>query len=414
MRVTEVRHPATGQPCEADIIASVIVDGVEEKKRRLYTRPTWVEVSLSVLRRNFRAIQDMVGDGVTVCGVVKADAYGHGSPDCARALEAEGARWLGVTSTDEGIILRDAGVRTRVLLMSGFWRGEERDILAQDLTPMVWDVAQIESLNRAASEAGIGRVAVHLKLDTGMGRLGATPEELPGLLNALSRASHLHLEGVASHLASSDVLDAVQNDEQSARFEVMLKTVLGAGFEPQYLHLANSSAVLSRPASWKNMVRPGIAMYGYALNFRRAGGVEETQSTLPLEPALSWKTRVLSVKHVPANQPLGYNARYTTQAPATIAVLPVGYADGFDRRLSNKGQVIVRGRYAPIVGLVSMDLTLVDVTGIPGVEVGDEVLLIGRDGDCCIDVWSHARLCSTVPYEILCAVSKRVPRRYTL
>jgi alanine racemase len=390
----------------------VIVDGVEEKKRRLYTRPTWVEVSLSVLRQNFRVIQEMVGNAVTVCAVVKADAYGHGSPDCARALEAEGARWLGVTSTDEGVILRDAGVRSRVLLMSGFWRGEESDILAQDLTPVVWDEIQIESLNRAAGAAGLRGVPIHLKLDTGMGRLGATVEDLPGVLDALKRASHLYVEGVASHLASSDVLDAVQNDEQSARFDEMLNAVLGTGLSPQYLHLANTSALLSRRNSWKNMVRPGIAMYGYALKFRRRDRVEQNRPPLPVAPALSWKTRILSIKHVSANQPLGYNACYTTSAPATIAVLPVGYADGFDRRLSNRGTVIVRGRFAPIVGLISMDLTLVDVTGISSVEVGDEVTLLGRDGDCSIDAWDHARLCSTVPYEILCAVSTRVPRRY--
>ena len=154
----------------------------------------------------------------------------------------------------------------------------------------------------------------------------------------------LHLEGVASHLASSDVLDAIQNDEQSASFDRMLKVVLDAGFSPRYLHMANSSALLSRPGSWKNMVRPGIAMYGYALNFRRAGRVEENQSPIPIVPALSWKTRILSIKQVPANQSLGYNATFSTKAPATIAVLPVGYADGFDRRLSNRGQVIVRGQ----------------------------------------------------------------------
>ena len=390
----------------------MIVDGVEEKKRRLYTRPTWVEVSLSVVRRNFRAIQDMVGRDVTVCAVVKADAYGHGSPDCARALEAEGARWLGVTSTDEGMIVRDAGVRSRVLLMSGFWRGEEDDVLAQELTPMVWDPAQIESLNRVAGASGSSRVAIHLKFDTGMGRLGATEEDLPSILAALRRAPNLQVEGVASHLASSDVLDAVQNEEQSVRFDAMLKTVLEAGLSPRYLHLANTSALLSRQNSWKNMVRPGLALYGYALNFRREGRVEKSAAPLPVAPALSWKSRILSIKHVPAHQRLGYNASYTTTEPSTIAVLPVGYADGFDRRLSNRGQVIVRGKLAPIVGLISMDLTLVDVTGVPSAEVGDEVTLIGRDGACAIDVWDHARLCSTVPYEILCAVSKRVPRRY--
>ena len=160
------------------------------------------------------------------------------------------------------------------------------------------------------------------------------------------------------------------------------------------------------------MVRPGVALYGYALAFRRDGRIDDRPLPISLAPALSWKTRVISLKHVAANQPLGYSAQYTTKAPATIAVLPVGYADGYDRRLSNRGQVIIGGQYAPIVGLISMDLTLVDVTSVAGVEIGAPVTLIGSDGDASIDVWDHARICSTVPYEIVCAISKRVPRRY--
>lgn len=353
-----------------------------------------------------------MGNDVTICAVVKADAYGHGAPDCARALEWEGARWLGVTSTDEGMILRDGGVRSRVLLLSGFWRGEEREILAHDLTPVVWDPAQIYSLNRAASGISAEPVPIHLKLDTGMGRLGATIDDLPAVLDALNSAPYLKVEGIASHLASSDVLDSPQNDDQIARFDEIIAILKQARVSPKYVHLANSSAVLSRAGTWKNMVRPGLALYGYSLTFQRRGGIEENRSPLALQPALSWKTRVISIKHVQENQKLGYNGSYITTAPATIAALPVGYADGFDRRLSSRGRVVIRGHYAPIVGLVSMDLTLVDVTGIASAAVGDEVTLIGADGNCTIDAWDHARLCSTVPYEILCAISKRVPRHY--
>jgi len=397
----------------ADIIVRVIADDVQ-LKRRQYTRPTWVEVSLSAVRKNFRALQQFVGPDVTICAVVKADAYGHGAPDCALALEAEGARWMGVTSTDEGIILRDAGIRSRVLLMSGFWHGEERDIISRELTPVIWDPDQIETLNRAASAFATAPVPIHLKLDTGMGRLGVTLDELPEIVSALQSASSLYVEGVASHLASSDVLDAAQNEQQIIEFQNALQTLTQSGISPKHIHMANTSAVLSRPPSWHSMVRPGIALYGYALAFRRGGRIDDQPLPVGLEPALSWKTRVISLKHVAANQSLGYSAQYTTKAPSTIAVLPVGYADGYDRRLSNRGRVIVRGQYAPIVGLISMDLTLVDVTAIPGVEIGDTVNLIGCDGDCRIDVWEHARLCSTVPYEIVCAISKRVPRRYLL
>ena len=200
----------------------------------------------------------------------------------------------------------------------------------------------------------------------------------------------LYVEGVASHLASSDVVDAPQNEQQIASFQDALQTLAESGISPKYVHMANTSAVLSRPPSWNNMVRPGIALYGYALAFRRGGRIDDRPLPISLAPALSWKTRVISLKHVAANQPLGYSAQYTTKAPATIAVLPVGYADGYDRRLSNRGRVIIRGQYAPIVGLISMDLTLVDVTSVAGVEIGDAVTLIGIDGDARIDVWEHA------------------------
>jgi alanine racemase len=379
---------------------------------RVATRPTWAEVSLSTLRQNFRTVVKHAGAGVTVCAVVKADAYGHGAVECSRALQAEGARWLGVTSLDEAIPLREAGIESRILLMTGFWRGEESEIVRLRLTPTVWEPWHIESLETAAAK-GTFRQAVHLKVDTGMGRLGVSLDELPAVLKALSAAPHLVLEGLSTHLASSEIMDAPSVAEQERRFEEAQRLVRASGLDPTLVHMANTSALISRRETWNNMVRPGVALYGYFLPFQRAGR-EVSGGTLRLsvKPVLTWKTRILSMRNFAANQALGYGGTYVTKAPAHVAVLPVGYADGYNRQLSNRGRVIVRDHYAPIVGNISMDLTLVDVTGIPNVSVGDEVILLGTCDGLSVDALEHARLANSSPYEILCNISKRVPRRY--
>ena len=379
---------------------------------RISTRPTWAEVSLANLSHNFRVVQAHVGTSL-VCAVVKADAYGHGAVACSRALEEAGARWFGVTTTDEALPLRHAGVRGRILLMTGFWRGEEEEVVRQNLTATVWERWHLAFLERAAAQLGVSGVPVHLKIDTGMGRLGATLGELPGLLAMLKSTPHLELEGLCTHFASSEIVDAPEMDAQTAKFDAAAQQVREAGFAPSIFHLANTAAVVSRPASWRSMVRPGLALYGYNLPLQRSGDLRPgAPDALDLRPALSWKTLVMSLHDAEAGQALGYGGTFVTQARSRIAVLPLGYADGFVRKLSNRGRVIVRGHYAPIVGRISMDLTLVDVTGIPDVTLGDEVFLLGTSGPSTVDAWEQARLAETLPYEILCGISKRVPRKY--
>ena len=383
-----------------------------EIAKRTATRPTWADVSLGNLRQNYRAVRDYVGSRVTVCAVVKAYAYGHGAVECARALEAEGATWMGVTSLDEAIPLREEGIAARILLMTGFWRGEEEEIVRLGLTPTVWEVGHIELLERAAVRIG-AQHAIHLKLDSGMGRLGAAPEDLPKICAALKASPHLQLEGFATHLASSEVLDAPSVAEQLKVFADARRVLREAGFNPPLVHAANTSAVISHHESWNTMVRPGLALYGYHLPFERAGReVSGAGLKLDLKPVLTWKTRILSIREMRAGQALGYGGTYVTKAPARIAVLPVGYADGLNRGLSVGGRVIVREHYAPIVGRISMDLTLADVTGIPGIAVADEVVLLGSHDGLSMDAREHAELAHTIPYEILCAISKRVPRKY--
>lgn len=376
------------------------------------THSTWIEVSLASLRHNFRVLQQHVGVNVAVCAVVKADAYGHGAVGCALGLEREGARWLGVASVEEALRLRQAGAAARILLMAGFWPGEEAEIVRHQLTPLIYESWQIQKLNHAAAGAGVRQFPVHVKVDTGMGRLGVTLRDLPVILGAIHGAGNLSLEGLSSHLASAEVLDGCSVEQQLTEFEKAREVAMSSGLQPTWVHVANTSAIIARRSTWYNMVRPGIGLYGYSLPFKRAGGVVDHASEINFKPLLRWKSRILTVRQVEANQALGYGGTYITPRPARIAVLPVGYSDGLNRALSSRGRVIVRGSYAPIVGIISMNLTLVDVTAIPGVESGDEVILLGDAPGLSVSAQEHADLAKTISYEILCAMSKQIPRQY--
>lgn len=387
------------------------------QNKSVSARPNWAEVSLSALQHNFRVVQQHVGLGTTICAVVKCDAYGHGVVECSRALEAAGATWFGVTSTEEGMKLRLAGIPGRVLVMTGFWRGEEEEVIRNGLTATVWTLEHIRTLKAEAHKLRRRRVPVHLKVDTGMGRLGCGMEELESICEALVQAGaldaggELFVEGIFSHLASAEDLDAIDAKQQSENFECAIATLERHGIKPQYVHMANSAAVIARPDTWKNIVRPGLLLYGYQQDFVSANGAPPTPK-LPLIPVLSWKVRIIGLRDFEVGKALGYSGAYVTKRASKIAVLPVGYGDGLTRQLSSRGEVIVRGEYAPIVGNVAMDLTLVDVTDIRGVELGDDVILIGEAGDKRVTALEQARWSQTIPYEVLCGLSPRVPRIY--
>jgi alanine racemase len=397
---------------------------------RIETRPNWAEVSLSALRHNFRVLQEHVGPQVTICAVVKCNAYGHGVEECAPALEQAGASWFGVTSTDEGIVLRECGVNARILVMCGLYPGEEEEALRYSLTPAVFRLEQAEQLAAAASRLKLDHpAAIHLKIDTGMARLGLTLADLTTFAKSVKRLPQIELEGVFSHLASSEVLDDEHTAQQIVRYEAALQTLAEHGLHPRLRHLANSGAVSARPNTWHNFVRPGLLLYGYEYPVSRHNGEPVNDiPALPLKPVLSWKTHVLGLRDVPAGQALGYGGTYVTPARARIAVVSVGYGDGLSRKVSihagqavapcetdqlvGRGEVLLRGQRAPIVGRVSMDLTIIDVTNIPGAAIGDEVVLIGRSGNERISAWDLACSSDTVVYETLCNLSKRVPRRH--
>jgi len=281
-------------------------------------------------------LQQHVGADVTICAVVKCNAYGHGVEECAPALEEAGAKWFGVTSTDEGIVLRGVGITGRILVMCGLYSGEEEEALRHSLTPAVFRFEQAQDLARAVARQGRKQpAAIHLKIDTGMGRLGIPLSELESFAEGLKRLPEIELEGVFSHLASSEILDDQDTSRQIERFAAALQTLDEHGLRPPIRHLANTGAVLARANTWHNFVRPGLALYGYEQPPSHAdGSVAGEVEPLPLKPVLAWKTHIIGLRDVPAGQALGYGGAYVTRAPARIAVVSVGYGDGLSRKVS--------------------------------------------------------------------------------
>ena len=386
------------------------------------TRPSWAEVSLPTLIHNFALIRDFVAPHAEVCAVVKCDAYGHGAVKCARALESAGAKWFAVTSADEGVWLRQAGIGGRILLMSGMYAGEAETIVEHNLTPAVWRAEQITELNVAAEKYDKKTFPIHIETDTGMARQGTPIADLPIILSAAQKAQRICIEGLYSHLASAEVTDAADVERQLAAYARGLSQLAAAKIRPACLHLANSAGLIAHKGSWRSLlqngndskvlVRPGISLYGYFLPFVSAKGDASGLEGLRVKPVLSWKTRIIDIRRVGKGQAVGYNGAYVTSSPATIATLPLGYGDGLSRRLSSRGQVLVRGQFAPIVGNVSMDVTTIDVTCVENAQIGEEVTIIGEQGGRQLTAWDLAKIMGTIPYEVLCNISKRVPRVY--
>jgi len=376
------------------------------------TRPTWAEISLPQLLENYRIIRQHVGPGRAIMAIVKADAYGHGLSEVARTLAGAGVDWFGVTSADEGVELRRQGFSQPILLLTGFWEGEQSALTDFDLVPAIYSEDQLATIEAWGARTG-RRIRFHLKVNTGMGMLGLHWQEVESFLGVLRQMRHVELEGLFEQFAAAEDFTIERTGEQIARFRSFEQSLARAGIQLKYAHQANSAAIVSRPETWGNLVRPGLLLYGYHAPVRVAEGSNQPACrSLPVREILTFKTRVIAVKQVPAGTPLGYGGRYVTPRDCRIATLPAGYADGVDRRLSGRGQVIICGRYAPIIGTISMDLTLVDVTEFPQVTLGEEVILIGRKGDCSVTAVDIAETTGTIPHEILSSIGKRVPRRY--
>lgn len=368
---------------------------------------SWVEISREQIAANYQAIVQAVGSGVEVMPVVKADAYRHGAVEISKVLVREGARSLAVSNVEEGVSLRQAGIGTRILIMADFLPVGRVAMLEHGLTPVLHSLDDLHELDRLAR----GReniVRFHLKVDTGMGRLGvrATAQDI---LHALEDCRNVQLEGLMTHFASVTDFETRQTEEQTENFLNLLAVLRSAGVNPADLHLASTGAVAyGRSEAWGNLVRPGHAIYGYISPSRGPAPVNR----LKVRPALCWKAAVLTVKDLPEGALVGYGGMFRAPSHMRIAVLAVGYADGVPHRLSNRGRVIACGRYANIVGAVSMDVTTIDVTHCPGIKVGDAVTLLGSEGDVRIDAQDIARTAGTISYNVLCGISSRVKRVY--
>jgi alanine racemase len=370
-------------------------------------RPTWAEIDLDALASNFRWVRERVGSGVKVMAVVKANAYGHGANACAQRLSAEGADWFAVAMPEEGIELRHAGIRQPILSFGGFWKGQERLCLNESIVPVVYRLDMIEALDRAARE--MQTIAdVHLKIDTGMGRLGVRFCEVGEFTDALRAFQNIRVDGVMTHFAAADNpdLDCFTN-EQVARFRQAVATLRERGHKPTFEHMANSAGTFAHPFSWGNMVRPGGVLYGLWRDI-----LPPATQPPPLLPVMTVRSRITLLKRVAVGETLGYGCTFKTSRETIVATLPVGYNDGYVRALSNRGRAIVRDCYAPVVGRISMDLTLLDVTDVPGVALDDRVTLIGTDGKLSVSAEDVAQTAGTLSYEITCGISLRVPRQY--
>lgn len=368
------------------------------------SRPTWAEIDLDAIAFNARQIQQIVGEQVKLLAVVKANAYGHGIVPVVKALLSAGVSDFCVASVDEGMELREAGIDAPVLVLSATLPEESEAIVELDLTPTVASFEVAESLNCAAERTG-KPLNVHVKVDTGMGRFGVWYEEAEEFIARVTALPCLRLQGVLTHYSSADEDDLTVTVRQTNLFAQLRERLLKRWNVPTF-HAANSAAVLRLPESHFDAIRPGLALYGVYPCER----VTEVATTL--RPAMSLKTCITFLKRVPAGCALSYGGTYVTPQPTTIAILPIGYADGYPRSLSNRGVVLVRGRRCPVVGRVTMDSILIDVGAIEDVRVGEEAVIIGEQHGARLTVEEVAALAGTIPYEILCGIGQRVPRVY--
>jgi len=426
-------------------------------------RPVWAEISLKAILRNLEIIREHVNPAARagrvgrewgseagvgflesekragksarateskkqrrrmILAVVKSNAYGLGAVPISKALQKAGTEWFGVTCANEGIELRESGIRERILVLTGFWPGEEKRLLENYLTPTVTRVDDLRHLERAAkrflgkassrksAHGKSSRVRFHLKINTGMNRLGISPSEVEAFARALAECPHLELEGTFTHFASAEDFIGGQTVTQEELFRSCLDRLRALGVEPGIVHLANSGAICARPETWADMVRPGAILYGYHQRFDPPEKRNEVMAQMPLEPCLSLRARIISLRDVPPGEAVGYSARFITERPSKIAVINAGYADGVVRARTNRGCALVRERRVPLVGTISMDLTTLDVTDVPGVALGDVVTIYGKDGKSAIEVSDVAPEIGTVTSDLLCALGRRVPKYY--
>ncbi len=366
-------------------------------------RPTRAELDVAALRKNLRGIRNHVGKNVKVMGIVKANAYGHGIVDVSRVLEEEKIDYLGVGFLDEGIMLRKNGIKVPILVLGGVLGNQINEFLAHDLEITVSSIELARKINEEGGSPGLGKARVHLKIDTGMERIGVRAEHGLPFAKEVARLNHIEIVGLYSHFATADEKDKSFACQQLQRFTKALKEIEAAGIRIPLRHIANGGAILDIPESYFDMVRAGMMLYGLYPS-------KETSESITLQPVLSLRSKVVFVKEVPANTSIGYGRTYFTSHPTRVATVPIGYGDGYSRMLSHKANVIIRGNRFPVVGSVCMDQLMVDVGIRNDIHVGDDVTLIGKDGTEEITTWEIAEKAGTNHYEVLCMIAARVPR----
>lgn len=376
-------------------------------KPRVDVRPTFARIHCDALRDNLLTVSRHVGSGTRVLAVVKADGYGHGAIEASRALVDAGAWGLAVSLVEEGVELREAGIHAPVLVLGGVPAGSGDVLVHRQLTPVIWSPEHLALLSAAVRRTGALPLPVHLKIDTGMSRLGLLPKDLTPVLDwfVRDRGETLELEGVMTHLAcADDVQDDLSNARQLSQFSDCLGSIAARGLRPSFRHACNSAGVVRFRSAHYDMVRPGIALYGAA---------SSPDVQLPdVSLAMSFHSRVLGIRELPAGAAVSYGGRARLERDSRLAIVPVGYADGYPRSVSGKAHMLVRGHRCRVVGNVTMDICMLDVTDLPDVRPGEEVTLLGRQGREVISLHEVADWAGVLPYEISCGVSKRVPRRF--
>ena len=370
-----------------------------------YQRPTCAEINIRALIHNLNQAKRLAGSKSQILSIVKADAYGHGAVKISKALVRNGIHHLGTALVEEAVELRDAGIKIPIIVLGGIFKEQIPKIAEYSLTPVVYQEDFLKAVAKEARKSN-KKVNIHIKIDTGMGRIGVLPDEAVDFAKKAASQKNIKVEGIMTHFADADLADKAYAEKQMAEFTSIVNKLNEEGIDIPYQHIANSAALVSFENNKFNMARPGIMLYGYAPS------AEGKERGLNLIPVMSLKTKVLHLKKVSAGTYISYGRTFVAKRDSVIATLPVGYADGYSRALSNKGFVIVKGKRAPIAGRVCMDMTMIDVTGIDGVEINDEVVLIGKQGKEAITADDVAMLTNTISYEVLCCIGKRVPRVY--
>jgi alanine racemase len=389
-------------------------------------RPCRVEIRTRSLEDNFRFLAGVAAPHAELLAIVKANAYGHSLAICAPAVVRAGAKWLGVTSVEEGIVARALCPAARVLVIAGIFPGQAAAAVKFQLTPVAWETRQLDELIAAARAAGAApeSLAVHLEIDTGMSRQGVAPDALATVLARFGPTSPLRLEGVMTHLFAADEADGEVTHSQLTRLDEALGRISSAGLFAEWLNVGNSAALLAGQArtvselaarhGMKAMLRPGLALYGVVPEYDPRFAPPEPPSLAvarsALQPVLTWKASVVGVRAIPAGATIGYNGTFVASEPMRVALVSGGYGDGLDRMLGNRFSLLVAGERAPLVGRISMDQAVVDVTEIPGVKAGDEIVILGAQGGETITAFDHAAATGTIPWEVYTRIAARVPR----